>query len=146
MGDSYGAALAVRWKCVEPRVEKAIAISPYASLSNATLNIVHENAPWIPRFLIRSGLKHLPDVLNVPSAELDTTTVLARHPVQIFFATGEVDRIAPAAEVERLMELAAPGSVFHVIPTASHETAPYFFDDLLPQVRSWLGDEPVANK
>src|SRR5207237_2274314 len=35
MGESYGAALALRWKAAEPRVGSVVAIAPYAILSNA---------------------------------------------------------------------------------------------------------------
>ena len=50
-GESYGAALALRWKTVEPRVRTVVAITPYAGLSNAVLNLCHEYAGWMPRML-----------------------------------------------------------------------------------------------
>src|SRR5205807_4803988 len=78
IGESYGAALALRWKAVEPRVASVVAIAPYAVLSNAVLNIRHEYAAWLPRAIVNAGLNHLPAVLNVEPGELDMTTVLAR--------------------------------------------------------------------
>ena len=49
MGESYGAALALRWKTDEQRVDSVVAIAPYAVLSNAVLNIRHEYAHWFPQ-------------------------------------------------------------------------------------------------
>ena len=55
-GESYGAALALRWKTVEPRVRTVVAVAPYAGLSNAVLNLRHEYAAWLPKTLIKAGL------------------------------------------------------------------------------------------
>jgi len=42
LGESYGAALSLRWKVAEPRVSNVVAIAPYGSLSNAVLNLCAE--------------------------------------------------------------------------------------------------------
>ena len=72
-----------------------VAITPYAGLSNAVLNLCHAYADWMPKTFIRAGLKQLPAVLAVPASELDTTTVLARHPVSALFVAAEKDDITP---------------------------------------------------
>ena len=137
-GESYGAALALRWKTVEPRVHTVVAIAPYAGLSNAVLNLCHEYAGWMPEAFIKAGLKKLPSVLNVPADELNTTTELIRHPVTALFVAGVEDEITPVADVEQLRALAAPGSELIVVPEATHEAATYFFADLVPPVLTWL--------
>ena len=133
-GESYGAALALRWKTVEPRVRTVVAITPYAGLSNAVLNLGREYAGWMPQGLIRAGLKKLPAVLSVPAVELDTTTGLARRPVTALFVAAAEDKITPVADVEQLRVLAAPGSELIVVPDATHESVTYFFADLVPPV------------
>lgn len=138
MGESYGAALALRWATVEPRVSNVVAIAPYAVLSNAVLNISRDYAAWVPLGIIRSGLRKLPSVLDVPPGELDTTTVLRRTPETALFIAGENDKIAPAADVEKLSTLAKPGSRFIVVPHATHEAVTYFFKDLSQPVITWL--------
>jgi pimeloyl-ACP methyl ester carboxylesterase len=139
-GESYGAALALRWKTVEPRVRTVVAITPYAGLSNAVLNLCHEYAGWTPRMLLRAGLKKLPSVLEVSADELDTTTGLARSPVAALFVAGTEDRITPVADAEQLQALAAPGSRLIVVPGATHEAVTYFFADLVPPVLAWLAE------
>ena len=137
-GESYGAALALRWQTVEPRVRTVVAITPYAGLSNAVLNLCHEYAGWMPKMFIKAGLKKLPVVLDVPAAELDPTTEMAQHPVAALFVAGAEDKITPVTDVEELRLLAAPGSELVLVPGATHEAVTYFFADLVPPVLAWL--------
>jgi len=137
-GESYGAALALRWKTVEPRVRTVVAITPYAGLSNTVLNLRHEYASWLPKTFVKAGLKKLPAVLEIPAGELDTTTELARRPVTALFVAGAEDKITPVTDVEQLRALAAPGSELIVVPDATHEAVTYFFDELVPPVLAWL--------
>jgi pimeloyl-ACP methyl ester carboxylesterase len=137
-GESYGAALALRWKTTDPRISSVVAITPYGVLSNAVLNICHEYAPLLPRPLLRAGIKHLPSVLNVAPDELDTTFVLARHPVTGLFVAADGDEVVPLADVRQLFALASPGSRLVVVPDATHETVSFHFDELLSPVLAWL--------
>ena len=141
IGESYGAALALRWKTVEPRVQSVVAIAPYASLSNSVLNICHVYAAWLPKAFIRSGLKKLPALLDVPASELDTTTVLKRKPVAALFVAGGGDNIAPVADVEQLRALALPQSELIIVPDATHEALTYYFSDIEPSVLTWLAQK-----
>jgi len=145
LGESYGGALALRWQTVEPRLQSVVALAPYASLSNSVLNIVHDYAGWLPKGLIRSGLRQVPVQLGVPAPELDTTTVLARHPVTALFVAGGEDTIAPVADVTALERLAAPGSRLLIVPHATHEALTYYFDDLTAPVLAWLDATPQTN-
>jgi pimeloyl-ACP methyl ester carboxylesterase len=137
-GESYGAALALRWQPMEPRVQMVVAITPYASLSNSMLNLRQEYANWLPKMLIQSGLTKLPSVLGTTAADLDTTTALVRHPVTALFVAGTTDKITPLADVAELHSLALPGSELIVLTNATHETATYFMADLTPSVLKWL--------
>ena len=138
IGESYGAALALRWKTTDPRVGSVVAIAPYAVLSNAVLNICHDHASFLPRAAIRAGLKRLPAVLGVQGDDLNTTTILARHPVTALFVAGAEDTITPLADVRRLFEKALPGSELFVVPVATHETVPYRLSEIIPPVLAWL--------
>jgi pimeloyl-ACP methyl ester carboxylesterase len=141
LGESYGAAMALRWMAVEPRIHQVVAITPYAGLSNSVLNLRQEYAHWLPKFLIKAGLKQLPAVLGTGAEELDTTTVLARHPMPALLVAATKDKLTPEADVKQLLALAAPGSRLIVLPGATHETATYYFAELVPAVLSWLAEE-----
>jgi pimeloyl-ACP methyl ester carboxylesterase len=140
VGESFGAVLSLRWKAADPRVKIAVAIAPYASLSNALLNICHDYAGWVPKAILRAGLKKVPDVLKVQPAELDTTTILARQPVTALLIAGAEDDVAPVAGVKQLYSL-TPGSELVVVPKATHEAVTYFLDDLVPPILEWLTKE-----
>jgi pimeloyl-ACP methyl ester carboxylesterase len=146
IGDSYGAALALRWKTMDPRVGRVVAIAPYGVLSSAVLNICHDYASFLPRALIRAGLGQLPAVLDVKGDELDTTTVLARHPVTALFVSGAEDNVVPLADLQRLYAQALPGSEMIVVPGATHETLPYHFSELVPPVLAWLSASEQGNR
>lgn len=141
MGESYGAVLALRMKSVDPRIGPVVAIAPFASLSNAVLNIREQYCDWVPRWMVRAGVKKLPSLLGIPAGEFDTTTVLRRNPVKALFVAGAEDDIAPPAEVKEVRDLAAPESRFIIVPEATHEALTYYFKDLLPVVMPWL-DHP----
>ena len=138
IGESYGAALALRLKAVDPRIGSVVAIAPYGELSGVVLNICHEYAGWLPTSLVKAGLKKLPALLKVDAAGLDTTTVLDRTPVAALFVAGAGDKIAPVADVRKLAGKAVPGSEIVVVPDASHEAVVYHFDELLAPVLAWL--------
>ena len=142
IGESYGAALALRWKAAEPRVGRVVAIAPYGVLSNAVLNICHEYAGWLPPALLKAGLKKLPAVVQVEPSQLDTTIALARSPVVTLFVAGGEDRVTPVSEVWNLFEAAAPDSAWMVVADATHEALPYYFNELVPPVLAWLQQLP----
>ena len=130
--------MALRWKTVEPRVGRVVAIAPYAELSKAVLNICHEYAGCLPQAFVKAGLKQLPSLLMVEPGQLDTTRVLARSPVAALFAVGTEDKITLVADVRKLYHEAALGSELVVVPEATHEAVTYYFNDLVPPVLAWL--------
>lgn len=140
-GESYGAAMAIRLKAEDSRIRTVIAITPYAGLSNAVMNLRYEYAGWLPKALIRAGLRKLPKVLSATAAELDTTTVLSQNPERVMFVAADGDKIAPLEDVEELRALAAPGSKIIVVPDSTHETVTYRFADLAGPVLKWLSEE-----
>jgi alpha-beta hydrolase superfamily lysophospholipase len=144
LGESYGAALALRWKTTDPRVGRVVAIAPYAVLSNAVLNICAEYAPCLPRIFPKAGLKQLPRILGVEPAELNPIDVLTRDPVAALFIAGAEDDIAPPADVGALFAQAAPRSTLLTVAGATHETLPYHFDALAQPVLDWLADRPAS--
>jgi pimeloyl-ACP methyl ester carboxylesterase len=141
VGESYGAVIALRWAGVEPRLRTVVAINPYASLSNAVMNIGRDYAGWVPLALLRAGMKKLPVLLDAEPAELDTTTALARHPVQALFFAAPGDKVSPVEEVQKDYALATPGSLLIIVPGATHESLTYFFGDLAPPIVAWLAKQ-----
>jgi pimeloyl-ACP methyl ester carboxylesterase len=140
VGESYGAVIALRWMGVDPRVRSVVAIAPYANFSNTVMNIRQEYADWVPKVMVRAGIKKIPSVLGIPAGEFDTTTVLERTPVRALFIAGGDDKIVPTNEVESLSSLALPHSEFIIVPDGTHEALTYFFLELVPPTLSWLNE------
>lgn len=138
LGDSYGAALALRWQTRDPRVRSSVAMAPYAELAPAALNLRREYARFFPARWVKAGLHRMPKLLEVPPAELDTIRVLQARPVEALFVAGGKDAIAPADEVRRLHVLAAPSSRFLLVEDSVHEVLPYRFEELTGPVLEWL--------
>ncbi len=137
LGVSYGAALALRWTASDPRLDSAIAIAPYDRLDAAVENLRSDFASWLPRSWVRQAVRHLPSVLELPQAELDTRTALGRRPVPALLLAGGNDRISPVREVELLQNLSAPGSRLWVLEGSNHEALPYRFPELTPPSARW---------
>lgn len=144
-GESYGAVLALRMETVDSRIHSVVAIAPYASLSNAVLNIRGQYCDWVPKFMVKAGMKQLPSLLKIPASEFDTTTALRRKPVKALFVAGGDDKISPVAEVKEVRSLALPGSELVVVPDVTHEALTYYFKDLVPAVLPWLDNGGQAN-
>jgi pimeloyl-ACP methyl ester carboxylesterase len=145
VGESYGAALALRWEGEDKRVRSVVAIAPYAELSNAIVNISTDYAGWLPKFLVRSGIRKLPVVLGVAPTDLDTTSFLAQRPVPALFIASSGDKVTSVADIKKLEALASPGSQLVLVPDVSHEALTYLFDNLAPPTISWLDRQSPAS-
>jgi alpha-beta hydrolase superfamily lysophospholipase len=143
LGDSYGAVLALRWKLNDARLDKVIAISPYADLSSAVMNISRQYASWVPQFFIKAGLRKLPGLLHVEPNELNPETWISavshNEPTTLFVAGG-ADKIAPLAQVEQLYKLSGPDNKLLVVPNAAHEPLPFYLDNLADPVIRWFSN------
>jgi pimeloyl-ACP methyl ester carboxylesterase len=141
VGHSFGAVVALRWKRVDGRVNKVVAISPYANLSRAILNVSRQYARWVPESFIKAGLRKLPKVLGCDPAELDPEGWMENAKETALFIAGGADKIAPPAQAQRLYQLADPGSELIVVPKAAHESLPFYFADLSAPIFYWLSGE-----
>ncbi len=138
MGESFGAALALRWAADDPRVRAVVALAPYAEFGPAAVGLRDEYVRWMPTGWAKSVAYWLPRLLAVTPGGLDTTPFVERSRVAIFFVAAGHDHIAPAPTVARLARL-APGPVqYRAVLSARHETLPYKFRELRTAVLEWL--------
>ena len=144
VGHSYGAVLALRWRMMDPRVDKVVAISPYADLSSAILNISAQYARWMPKSLLKAGLRKLPEHLHVTPEELNPSSWMELNRQAALFIAGTEDKIVPLGQVERLCQSGNPNNRLIVVPKAAHEPLPFYFDDLVGPVTSWLSDKQFS--
>ena len=144
VGHSFGAVLALRWSLSDSRIQKVVAISPYADLSKAVLSISNQYAPWLPDSFLRAGLRKLPDLLHVPQQELHPAMWMHENGRIALFVAGAKDTIVPVDQVELLHHLAGPGNQMLVVSKAGHEALPFYFDQLAQPVTEWLLNDASA--
>ncbi len=138
MGESFGAALALRWAADDPRVRAVVAMAPYAEFRAAALGLRDEYVRWLPASWARSIAYWLPRLLAVPPDGLDTTPYVERLRAATFFIAAGHDPISPAPTVARLARLAPGPAKYRAVLSARHETLPYQFDELRTAVLDWL--------
>ncbi len=138
LGESYGAAIALRWAARDARVARVVALAPYPELRPAALNLRAEFASWFPRRWVSGALDRLPRMLAVKPPSLDPLAVVAGQPVRALLVAGGADRIAPPEEVARLAHGLAGRGEFLLVPGVVHEGLGLRLDLLGEPVIAWL--------
>ena len=138
LGDSYGAAIALRWAADDPRVRTVVAMAPYARLSTAMEGIRATYARWVPATWVQTAAKELPGLLAERGDALDTTSIAGRIRVPVLFVAGGRDVVAPVGDVRELQRSVVADSKVVVLDEAIHESLPYDFQRLGPVVRGWF--------
>jgi pimeloyl-ACP methyl ester carboxylesterase len=138
LGDSYGAAIALRWAADDPRVRTVVAMAPYARLSTAMEGIRQTYARWVPATWVQAAAKDLPGLLAERGDALDTTSIAGRIRVPVLFVAGGRDVVAPVGDVRELQRSVVADSKVVVLDEAIHESLPYDFQRLGPVVREWF--------
>ncbi len=138
LGDSYGAAIALRWAAADPRVKTVVAMAPYARLSTAMEGIRQTYAKWVPAMWVQAAAKDLPGLLAESGDALDTTSIAGRIRVPVLFVAGGRDVVAPVGDVRELQWSVVADSKMVVLEEAIHESLPYDFQRLGPVVREWF--------
>lgn len=144
LGVSYGAALALRWSGLDPRVRSVVAITPYDRLGTAVEGLRGSYAPWVPSRLTRRAAEAMPGLLDQPPGGLDPIAWVRDNPRPALLVGATDDPVAPRTSIEAL-ESASPGSAAMFIPETSHEMAPFRLDLLVDPVAQWLsGSTPPS--
>lgn len=121
LGESYGAALALRWAVADPRVDLGGRHCTVSQLARAVLNLRAEFASWFPEWWVRGALRRLPAVLDVRPERLNPATLLPGVRRLRAFVAAVPDRIAPLLDVRRLYQSVAATSEFLSVREATHE-------------------------
>jgi alpha-beta hydrolase superfamily lysophospholipase len=138
LGESYGAALALRWAAQDERVRAVVAFAPYAELEPAIRGLAADYVPWLPQAWVRQAVRQLPGRFGVRATALDTTPFVAGLGTPTLFVAAGEDPIAPPPVVARLARLHAGPTKYLTVPLARHESLPYHFDELRQPVLDWL--------
>jgi pimeloyl-ACP methyl ester carboxylesterase len=143
-GESYGAAVALRWAASEPRINAVVAVSPYAELKPAMLAIRSGYASWVPKSWTERAADRLPRAVGVAQDGLDPVTWVRQVRQPLLLIGGDGDEVAPEAALRRLKAAAAGPVELAMFTKAIHETLPFLLDDVAPKADAWLAAIPPA--
>ncbi len=109
LGISYGAALALQWAAVDPRVQSVTAISPYSNPGTAVEQFLRTYVPQLPWWTDRKAAGEVARSLAAECADLTTETVVRRIKNPILFVRGENDELCSKADLNHLEAVAPVG-------------------------------------
>jgi len=117
MGLSYGAAIAIEWAGIDPRIEAVVAIAPFASLRD----VVPEYAP---AFLSSSFVSGAIDMAgrqgDFDPDEASPLLAMGRTQVPVLLIHGRDDHRIPARHSQRLFAARAEHTELLLVPGAGH--------------------------
>lgn len=140
LGVSYGAATAIEWAGRDPRVERVVAIAPFASLAE----VVPGYAPVpVPGFFARHAVALAGEMGGFDPSQASPLDAITRTRAPVLIVHGTADeRIAPR-QAEELHAAAREHSTLVLVPGATHET---IGDDPRGELRAravaWLAAPP----
>jgi pimeloyl-ACP methyl ester carboxylesterase len=138
LGDSYGAALALRWATRDTRIRTVVAMAPYDRLGDAMEGLRKTYCPWVPRSWVRQAAEKLPRLVGVGPDGLNTTSAIGDRAFPAFLISGESDPVASQPGIEALARKLGPETQVQRLPRSGHEEIPYEFDALNTPVRDWF--------
>ena len=137
LGVSYGAALALQWAAIDPRVQSVAVISPYL---NTYIAVDRYLKTFTPDLTWKTDRKVATDVANRLSIfeDLDTETAVRRIRHPILFIRTEHDEVCFREDLSRLQAAAVAGSKVKEIPLANHLLIGFCISQLGDTVAEWF--------
>jgi pimeloyl-ACP methyl ester carboxylesterase len=142
LGVSYGAAVAIDWAAIDPRVGSLVLLEPFSDPRKAIVEFSRGYAAKESKgisdaqFASAEARASLMARFSWEDADDLRSIRLLRMPVLIFH--GGKDTWVPLAHSERLMAAAPPGSRLRVLPDDNHLTLSTRLDPIAPEVAEWL--------
>jgi pimeloyl-ACP methyl ester carboxylesterase len=137
LGISYGAALALQWAAIDPRVQSVTAISPYPDPKTAVDRYLQTFAP---NFTWRTDRKTAElvaaELAEFPDLATETAIRRIKHP--ILFIRGEQDEVCLREDIRHFQAAAASGSEVEQVPLANHLVTGMCITQLRSPVTNWF--------
>lgn len=121
VGNSLGAAVLLQALPAEPRIDVAIAVSPFATLheivTRSTKRTIH---PWIPHWLINASMLAGGRRAGFDPFAISPLREMSVATTPVFFAHGALDEVIPLSHSERLHAAAPEPKRLRIVPAAYH--------------------------
>ena len=147
VGTSYGAATVLQWAGRDERVERVVAMCPFADLSQIVPRYVRINAPFFWRFIpgawIAEGLEEAGTLASFDPHDARPVDAVGLSDARILFVHGADDVNIPPEHSRRMHEAIPDRSELIVIDGVGHFDIPLGSDDDLDStVVEWLAPDP----
>lgn len=142
-GVSYGAATAIQWGAIDPRIEAVVAVAPFSTLRDVAPNVAQTVLP---------GVSHLVSVDDIDAAVMETsrlaeTDLDQQHPLaaiphvrgKVLLMHGLDDRLIPAWHSQRLRNASPHNTRLLLLPYMGHNAV--WFDSegrVAKHARDWF--------
>jgi pimeloyl-ACP methyl ester carboxylesterase len=137
LGISYGAALALQWAAIDPRVQSVTAISPYPDPNTAVDRYLRTFAPNFTWRMDRKTADLVAaELAEFPDLATETAIRQIKHP--ILFIRGENDEVCLKEDIRLFQAAAAAGSEVEEVPLANHLMTGLCITQLRNPVTNWF--------
>jgi pimeloyl-ACP methyl ester carboxylesterase len=132
-GTSLGAAIAIQWAAIDPRVKAVVAVAPFATLKDEAPHFAKTMLPLPGLFLSSNDvaiiLARAGQIAHFDPNAANPLDAITRTHASILLIHGDDDAIIPSDHSRRL-HAAAPGSELVILPMHGHWAASF----------DWFGD------
>jgi pimeloyl-ACP methyl ester carboxylesterase len=122
-GTSLGAAVAIQYAALDPRVATVIAVAPFATLKDETPHFARTLLPFPGLFLSDADyaevLKDAGEIASFNPDDANPLAAITRTHAKILLIHGALDMVIPADQSRRL-HAAAPESELSILPFSGH--------------------------
>ncbi len=140
IGGSLGAAVALQWAAIDPRVKTVIALAPFAEMSDEADYLLRRHNPSISPGRLAHIKRLVEEEGELVIAQVSPLKAVRQRAIPIYLVHGARDEVIPVAESRRLFEAAAGPVVFEKVPEAGHlDLLPKLDDDFLKRTLQWFG-------
>ncbi len=152
VGESMGAAAALRVAAADPTVAAVLADCPYATLDEPVANRLRLTfGPVFGERLVPAANRVGEQLLGAAPHAIGPAHCIHRiAPRPVMLVHGEADRLIPVSHARRLRELAGPPVQLWTVPDAAHArsvriAAEEYANRVDQWMRSWFGAKPEEN-
>jgi pimeloyl-ACP methyl ester carboxylesterase len=149
MGVSYGAATAIEWAGVEPRVAAVVALAPFSSLRAVVPGYVRHFFPaaevLLPGFLVDRAIARAGRDASFDPDAASPLAAVARTRARVLLFHGGADDNIPPSHSEAIHERAPDHSEVVIVPGATHDTITWDpRGELWRRAQAWLDEGLLA--
>lgn len=142
LGISYGAAMALDWAAIDPRVATVVALEPFSDPRRAIVEFARSFAADQVKGVTDAQFAAAEDkaarYAHFQWADDDVMAAVRRMHVPVLFFHGAKDTWIPRAHSERLMSVAPAGSRLRVLADDNHVTLSIRLKPIAREVAAWF--------